>query len=324
MKKTSLLLFVLPAAAIGGCKFLYSQIVPLNEQWPNGEDMVRGTLVGGKQNGPFTYCYESGRIRSTGEYRDERRFGPWKFYFESGALKRAGSFDAKGLKTGDWKYSNEDRTPKQRGTYWQDLEDGLAALRPGGGLLDQRGQCDDLGTGERPLTVDDADGLAHPGALRSVIGRNDGAAGQEQGQDEREQAHGDLLECQQGAGLGQGVAGHVVQGQIGRVVAEEAVDGDPHMLGVRHRSRQLAAGAREVDLADHLGAEEGAAEEHHRKGRGMVGGAPPLARASADTIFGAVLGKASELGVEHDHRARRVEGAGVHRLAECPMVHPSD
>ncbi|MFN3243182.1 MAG: redoxin family protein [Planctomycetota bacterium] len=142
MKNSSLLLFLLPAIALGSCKFLVKQLVDYQDYWPSGLPKTRGTLAGDKQAGDWTLFYESGRPMAKGAYKEDRQFGPWTFYYENGAEKRSGSYDDKGLRTGDWLYKYEDATPKARGAYVGDFEDGLWTFYGPDGAVSMEGQYD--------------------------------------------------------------------------------------------------------------------------------------------------------------------------------------
>jgi len=142
MKTSSLLLFLLPAAVLGSCKFLVKQLVDYEDTWPSGLPKSRGTLSGDKQSGEWTLYYESGQPLAKGAYKDDRQFGPWIFYYENGGEKRSGSYDDKGLRSGDWIYKYEDATPKARGAYLGDFEDGLWTFYGPDGSVSMEGQYD--------------------------------------------------------------------------------------------------------------------------------------------------------------------------------------
>ena len=39
-----------------------------------------------KKYGPYFYYYESGKIKISGEYKDDEKSGTWKYYDEKGTL----------------------------------------------------------------------------------------------------------------------------------------------------------------------------------------------------------------------------------------------
>lgn len=63
--------------------------------------------------------YESGQIKSIGEYFDGLYNGPWSTYHENGQLKSHGTYE-RGNKTGTWKYFHENGALEVEGTYDKD------------------------------------------------------------------------------------------------------------------------------------------------------------------------------------------------------------
>lgn len=125
MKKSTLLLFVVPFVLLGSCKFLASQLIDFREFWPNGLPKTKGKLLGEMQSGEWTLSYESGQPLAKGTYKDDRQVGAWVYYYEDGTEKRSGFYDDDGLRTGAWTYTYEDSAPQSKGSYFKDFEDGL-------------------------------------------------------------------------------------------------------------------------------------------------------------------------------------------------------
>ena len=142
MKKSTLLLFVVPFALLGSCKFLASQLIDFREFWPNGLPKTDGKLLAGMQSGPWTLSYESGQPLAKGTYKNDRQVGAWVFYYENGTEKRSGFYDDKGLRTGQWTYTYEDSTPQSKGSYFGDFEDGLWTFYAKDGSVVREGQFD--------------------------------------------------------------------------------------------------------------------------------------------------------------------------------------
>lgn len=62
---------------------------------------------------PIQAWYNDGNtLTALGEFSDETRKGPWKFFYLSHAPSAEGVYNEKGLKTGIWKYYNNDGTVK--------------------------------------------------------------------------------------------------------------------------------------------------------------------------------------------------------------------
>jgi antitoxin component YwqK of YwqJK toxin-antitoxin module/peroxiredoxin len=142
MKKSTLLLLLVPLVVLGSCKFLAKQLIDFQEYWPNGLPKTRGALLGEMQSGEWTLSYESGRPLAKGTYKNDRQVGAWVFYYENGTEKRSGFFDDSGLRTGEWTYTYEDSTPQSKGSYFKDFEDGLWTFYGTDGAVVREGQFD--------------------------------------------------------------------------------------------------------------------------------------------------------------------------------------
>ncbi len=56
----------------------------------------------GKRQGDWTYFYKSGKVKSTGKYKNNRRVGEWEFFYENGKTEQVGKYDKRGRTTGLW------------------------------------------------------------------------------------------------------------------------------------------------------------------------------------------------------------------------------
>jgi len=142
MKKSTLLLVVVPFVLLASCKFLVKQLVDYTEYWPNGLPKTRGALLGEKQSGQWMLSYESGRPLAKGTYQNDRQVGAWVFYYENGSEERSGYYDDTGLRTGEWTYTQSDSTPQSKGSYFKDFEDGLWTFYGADGAVVREGQFD--------------------------------------------------------------------------------------------------------------------------------------------------------------------------------------
>jgi hypothetical protein len=66
------------------------------EYYPNGQLIGRTEFAPGTEDGPATYYYPDGRIKSYGTWRNYSLVGKWKNYNESGKLETIDYYDNKG------------------------------------------------------------------------------------------------------------------------------------------------------------------------------------------------------------------------------------
>ena len=76
------------------------------EYYPNGQLRGKTDFSHGKVDGPATYYYQNGRIKSVGKWADYKKVGIWKEYSESGALKVVIHYDNNGQMIKTEKKSN--------------------------------------------------------------------------------------------------------------------------------------------------------------------------------------------------------------------------
>jgi antitoxin component YwqK of YwqJK toxin-antitoxin module len=68
---------------------------------------ISGELENNKNNGIWYYYYPSGKIESTGTFKDDISFGKWIWYYEDGTIKEEGYY-IKGERDGKWVTYNKD------------------------------------------------------------------------------------------------------------------------------------------------------------------------------------------------------------------------
>ncbi len=56
-----------------------------------------GRLVGGKQEGEWTFRYPSGAMKAKGNYLNDKQIGAWTYWYENGNVEWEGEFDAQRL-----------------------------------------------------------------------------------------------------------------------------------------------------------------------------------------------------------------------------------
>lgn len=74
--------------------------------------------------GPYRSFYESGAVKSEGQFIQNKSTGTWKYYFENGKLRMEGEIvDGKGV--GSWQYFYENGSPKMTGSMLNGKKDGF-------------------------------------------------------------------------------------------------------------------------------------------------------------------------------------------------------
>jgi uncharacterized protein len=77
----------------------------------------------GREQGQWKEYYESGHLRSIGNYVDGRREGEWKFSFENDSMEQVGTYE-KGKPNGPWKWYYPNGTLRREETYSSGKENG--------------------------------------------------------------------------------------------------------------------------------------------------------------------------------------------------------
>ncbi len=75
----------------------------------NGIMIAKGIVdEAGLKQGKWQEFFETGELKSEGNYKDNKHIGQWKFYFQNGKLEQIGNYNNKGNVEGFWKwyYSN--------------------------------------------------------------------------------------------------------------------------------------------------------------------------------------------------------------------------
>jgi hypothetical protein len=66
------------------------------EYYPNGQLIGKTQFKPGAIDGPATYYYSDGRIKTTGQWHNYAQIGKWKNYKENGELKEVVYYDSSG------------------------------------------------------------------------------------------------------------------------------------------------------------------------------------------------------------------------------------
>lgn len=75
--------------------------------YENGTMKEEGQYVNDRMTGKWTYYYDTGELKEEVYFENNEEHGPFVSYYKSGKLKATGTY-AHGLKTGGWKYFDED------------------------------------------------------------------------------------------------------------------------------------------------------------------------------------------------------------------------
>lgn len=77
----------------------------------------------GDKLGDWKYYYSSGKLKSNGRYRNNRRIGSWKYYFATGEVEQEGIFK-RGVPDGLWKWYFKSGSIKREEYYRLGMEEG--------------------------------------------------------------------------------------------------------------------------------------------------------------------------------------------------------
>lgn len=90
----------------------------------NGNDAVRGQLVGAKPNGTFESWFEDGARSAVAEFTSGRATGRWTRWYRNGQRRVTGSF-VKGKKHGTFTWWHENGKRRMQGEYLSNRRHGL-------------------------------------------------------------------------------------------------------------------------------------------------------------------------------------------------------
>jgi antitoxin component YwqK of YwqJK toxin-antitoxin module len=83
--------------------FLTSRIADSSWTWnfDDGSPRVTGEYQNGSQEGAWSYYWENGNKKAEGSFSENRQTGAWTLWHENGEKYKEGSYE-NGKKTGDW------------------------------------------------------------------------------------------------------------------------------------------------------------------------------------------------------------------------------
>lgn len=67
--------------------YSYKEVNTFN---PNDPEMKMETVT--KKHGPYFYYYESGKLKISGNYKDDKKHGEWKYYDEEGNITKVETY----------------------------------------------------------------------------------------------------------------------------------------------------------------------------------------------------------------------------------------
>ncbi|MCF8227610.1 MAG: toxin-antitoxin system YwqK family antitoxin [Bacteroidales bacterium] len=94
--------------------------------YKNGVVVGEGPMTEkGERNGSWKEYYDSGKLKTEGQYKNDIKVGEWKYYHESGNLEQIGNFNDEGKYVGEWKWFYENGNLLRKETYRNGMADGL-------------------------------------------------------------------------------------------------------------------------------------------------------------------------------------------------------
>jgi antitoxin component YwqK of YwqJK toxin-antitoxin module len=80
----------------------------------------------GLRQGDWTFYFLSGKVKSVGKYKNNRRQDEWVFYHENGQIEQKGEYDKRGKETGPWIWYFDNGNVLREEVFKDGLEDGVA------------------------------------------------------------------------------------------------------------------------------------------------------------------------------------------------------
>jgi uncharacterized protein len=106
-----------------------------------GQLLSKGVLdTKGQRQGEWTFFYLSGKTRSIGNYRNDRRQDDWVFYHENGQLEQKGTYDRRGRASGQWTWYHDNGNILREEFYTDGVEDGQSTEYTRNGEIVSKGK----------------------------------------------------------------------------------------------------------------------------------------------------------------------------------------
>jgi antitoxin component YwqK of YwqJK toxin-antitoxin module/peroxiredoxin len=105
----------------------------VREEWSPGLPKRTGTLVAGKQEGPWSYWYSNGQKQADGSWTHDYQDGHWTWWYSSGQIQQTGDYSGKNLsrlrwssapRSGHWQHFYENGQLYCEGDYAEDRQTG--------------------------------------------------------------------------------------------------------------------------------------------------------------------------------------------------------
>jgi antitoxin component YwqK of YwqJK toxin-antitoxin module/peroxiredoxin len=105
----------------------------VREEWSPGVAKRSGTLVFGRQEGPWSYWYDNGQKQAEGSWYRDYQDGQWSWWYANGQLRQEGQYHGRDLsptrhssaeRTGHWRHFYENGQLYCEGDYAADRQTG--------------------------------------------------------------------------------------------------------------------------------------------------------------------------------------------------------
>lgn len=96
-----------------------------SRQYRNGILLSEGIILeDGSKEGHWKEFYPDGKIRSEGEYKDNKPVGEWKYFYPDGKLEQSGKYTNSGKLTGTWRWYYDNGQLRLEEVYSAGVRDG--------------------------------------------------------------------------------------------------------------------------------------------------------------------------------------------------------
>jgi uncharacterized protein len=103
------------------------EVVETKRYNQSGKLLSKGIIdTKGLMQGEWTYYYLSGKVKSVGNYRNDRRQDEWVFYHENDITEQKGNYDKRGKETGKWTWYYDNGNVLREEDFEDGLENGIA------------------------------------------------------------------------------------------------------------------------------------------------------------------------------------------------------
>ncbi len=110
-------------------------------KYESGAKHYEGTVVNGKEQGPWTFWWENGKVQQTGFFKDGKADSIWEYFNEEGMLTRRGSF-LNNMQHGEWTEFHPNLEVASTGRFSYDRQHGPWIYYYDDGKVSQRGFYD--------------------------------------------------------------------------------------------------------------------------------------------------------------------------------------